>query len=177
MQALVVYESMFGSTRDVARAVGDGMVPFMDVDLVEVGTATSRADTDLLVVGAPTHAFGLSRPTTRDDAARQAPHEIVSTGDGVREWLERLEPTAAGLAAAAFDTRVSSPRVPGSAARAVHRRMRRLGFDLVAPPESFWVDGTRGPLLPEEVARARAWGAQLARVVTQRSPRTRGMPV
>ncbi|WP_298460788.1 flavodoxin family protein [uncultured Cellulomonas sp.] len=177
MQALVVYESMFGTTRDVARAIGNGLFPVMDVDLVEVGTATCLVDTDLLVVGGPTHAFGMSRSSTRQDAARQAAHATVSVDDGVREWLERVLPAVPGLAAAAFDTRVASPRVPGSAAKAIHRRLRRLGFEPVVPAESFWVDGTQGPLASGEAERAREWGAHLADLVAHRAHRTHGMSV
>src|SRR3712207_3815583 len=111
MHALVVYESMFGNTRDVARAVAEGVAPLMDVALLEVDDAPHRigADVGLVVVGAPTHAFSLSRPGTRQDAGRQAGGPTVSSGIGVREWLDGLEPVPAGLRAATFDTRVSRP--------------------------------------------------------------------
>ena len=71
MRALLVYESMFGSTSEVARAVREGLTAEgVDVALHEVRSAPAAADADfdLLVVGAPTHAFSLSRPTTRRDA-------------------------------------------------------------------------------------------------------------
>ena len=93
MRALVVYESMFGNTRLVAEAVADGLSSVLDVDVVEVAAApTSFDDVELLVVGGPTHAFGMTRQRTRDDARRQAEqsgHEVVSMGIGMREWLER----------------------------------------------------------------------------------------
>lgn len=165
MQALVVYESMFGNTQEVARAVADGLSTRMDVELAEVGEAEWRAGVTLLVVGGPTHAFGMTRPGTRADAARQLGSPVVSERTGIREWLETLPPLPAGTRAAAFDTRVGHPRVPGSAARAMHKRLRRSGLDLVAPSETFWVEGTRGPLLPDETARAKTWGASLAQSV------------
>ena len=61
MGALVVYESMFGSTRAVAQAVADGITSIMPVEVVEVASAPdpSTLAVDVLVVGAPTHAFGL----------------------------------------------------------------------------------------------------------------------
>lgn len=61
---------MFGNTRAVAEAVAQGLGSAMTVELVEVSAAPLESqDVDLLVVGGPTHAFGMSRPTTRSDAA------------------------------------------------------------------------------------------------------------
>lgn len=166
MRALVVFESMFGNTRDVAHAVADGLSTGAQVDVMEVGTAPAQLDPDvaLLVVGGPTQAFGMSRAGTRADAQKQSPQPVVSPGIGVREWLERLAAAPSGIAAATFDTRISSPRVPGSAARGAHKRLRHLGFVMVAPPEDFFVKGTGGPLEPGEIERAQAWGAELGRL-------------
>jgi hypothetical protein len=173
MHALVVYESMFGNTREVAQAVRDGIAPRMSVDLSEVGVAPPEigSGVDLLVVGAPTHAFSLSRPRTRQDAARQAgDRPVLSSGIGVREWLEQLPPLPEGLRHATFDTRVARPRLPGVAARAASRRLRRLGGTEAARPESFWVDGTTGPLLDDQRASAREWGSRVARAAQVRPP-------
>ncbi len=165
MRALVVYESMFGNTREIAAAIADGLRTTAEVDVVEVGAAPLRppADVDLLVVGGPTHAFGMSRPTTRQDAGKQAGEQpLVSRGIGIREWLEALDRPARTVRAAAFDTRVRPPRLPGSAARAADRRLRHAGLLIVSPPESFWVAGTPGPLRDGETDRARTWAAGLA---------------
>ena len=164
MRALVVYESMFGCTRTVAGAIAEGLAGDADeVHLVEVGQAPGDlTGVDLLVLGGPTHAFGMSRPNTRADAARQSgPRPLVSHGIGIREWLERLPRPAMTVRAATFDTRVRPPRLPGSAAHAADRRLRSHGLLMVAAPESFWVTGTRGPLRDGEVERARSWGAGL----------------
>jgi flavodoxin len=167
MRALVVYESMFGNTRLVAQAVADGLSSGLDVDLVEVAAAPTSFDgVELVVVGGPTHALGMTRQRTRDDARRQGEqsgHEVVSKGIGMREWLDEVR--SAGTAAAAFDTRVGKPRIPGSAARGAAKRLRSRGFRSVARPESFWVSGTFGPLAEGEVERARRWGEQLASAV------------
>jgi hypothetical protein len=173
MQALVVYESMFGNTREIALAVGDVLRSRMDVDVAEVGDATLTPKVDLLVMGAPTHAFGMSRPATRRDATQQAGGHVMSDRIGVREWIEQLSRPQPGVGAAVFDTRIGSPHVPGSAARGMHKRLHRLGFDLVAPPESFWVSGTQGPLMTDETARARLWAADLSGVVSGRHDPTR----
>jgi Flavodoxin len=159
MRALVVFESMFGNTKMIAEAIAEGLAERMRVEALEVGVAPTRLDDDidLLVVGGPTHAFGLSRPQTRQDAARQATQGLVSRRLGLREWLTSLQ-APAGVAVAAFDTRIAKPRLPGSAARAAEKRLRRLGFRVVAPAESFYVDATSGPLQAGEQARARRWG-------------------
>ena len=166
MRALVVYESMFGNTETIARAVADGLGERYDVTTVEVGSAPERlpADVALLVAGGPTHAMGLTRPGTREQAAEQLAKEpgragLVSRGRGLREWLAELEPVAS-LPAATFDTHVDN-RFPGSASRAARRRLRSLGYD-VRRAESFHVSGTTGPLTDGEPARARAWAADLA---------------
>lgn len=162
MRALVVFESMFGNTEKVAAAIGEGLAPAMQVDVVEVGNAPVAigAETTLLVLGGPTHAFGMSRPQTRQDAERQAGGEVVSKS-GIREWLEAVTPSAA-VPAVAFDTRVNQRWVPGSAARAAQRRLRGKGFAVADTPRTFYVQGTPGPLLEGELSRAREWGGELA---------------
>ena len=161
MRALVVYESMFGNTQVIANAIADGLSAHLQADALEVGVApTSIGDDVGLLVGGPTHAFGMSREGTRQDAAKQAIQGLVSTGIGVREWLARLQGVP-GVAAATFDTRIAKPRLPGSAARGAEKRLRRLGVRVIAPAASFYVDGTKGPLLEGEQERARRWGEQL----------------
>jgi Flavodoxin len=163
--ALVVYESILGNTQAVARAVAEGLGRTRPVTVTEVSRApeTLPPDVGLLVVGGPTHAFGLSRPETRRDAAAEATDPVVSQGRGLREWLDALEPSGAGVRTAAFDTRVLKPRVPGSAAKKARKRLRSKGFADLVDPESFYVHGKAGPLAEGELDRARAWGADLAR--------------
>jgi hypothetical protein len=163
-RVLVVYESMFGNTKDIAMAVADGLADAGIVDLVEVGSApvVLPDDVDVLVVGAPTHAFGLSRPATRKSAADQATGEVVSTGIGLREWLEELRPVGSTAVVSAFDTRVKVALMPGSAARRALGRLRRLGFPMLLRSESFYVEGTPGPLKDGELDRAKRWGEKLA---------------
>ena len=88
MRALVVVESVFGNTRRIAEAISSGLSAQIDVRLVDVAEApTELAGVDLVVVGGPTHAFGLSRAGTRQSAAQQAEDGLVSSGIGLREWL------------------------------------------------------------------------------------------
>lgn len=161
MTTLVVHESMFGNTRTVARAIAEDLPG--PVVLADVADAPSPlpGHVNLLVVGGPTHAFSMSRSSTRHDAVAQgATPEDES--QGIREWLAGLPPTP-HMAVATFDTRVAKARrLPGSAARSASKVVakRRLGH--VIGEESFYVDGVDGPLLDGEVERAHAWAQALA---------------
>lgn len=165
--ALVVYESMFGNTEMVAGAIADGLAEHVRVRLVEVGEAPAVLpdDVELLVVGAPTHAFRMSTAQSRQAAAQQLQGgEILSMRIGVREWLAALPAARRGVAAAAFDTVVERPRWIrwfGAAGRGVEKRLRRLGFGSTAPAEHFLVSGTKGPLAAGEQERAHEWGARI----------------
>lgn len=167
MRALVVVESVFGNTRRIAEAVADGLAERMEVRTVDVGEApdTVGPDVDLLVVGGPTHAFGMTRESTRRSAVEQH-GAAAAAATGLREWLEGV--TVRPGAAAAFDTRADRPRLPGSAAAGAARRLRSLGREVVVRPESFRVAGTQGPLLDGEVARARSWAVALSARAAQR---------
>ena len=167
---LVVFESMFGTTEAIARAVGAGLAAKLETQVYEVGVAPRVLDesTELLIVGGPTHAFGMSRVGTRETAARQAGNRLVSEGIGVREWLDAFQFPRWGVAGAAFDTRIDRPRFPGAAANAIARRLRRAGVSPVVSAESFYVSGTDGPLLEGELERARQWGESLASTLVRR---------
>jgi hypothetical protein len=172
MRALVIFESAFGNTQRVAQAIADGLSAHMLVDITEVGVAPDDLghQLDLLVVGGPTQGFSMSRPGTRESAAKQASRGRVS-GTGLREWLARGQGVNP-CAAAAFDTRFKKPRwLTGSAARAAEKRLREIGYRIAAPAESFFVAGTTGPLVDGELDRARRWGNRLGSTVTTSTPR------
>lgn len=165
--ALVVVESMFGNTRSVADAVAAGLSESVPTTVVDVAAAPDSVAADLLVVGGPTHAFGMSRPGTRATAATQGAGDARSA-TGIREWTGQLDhQQRAGVAA--FDTRIRRRGVPGSAARLALRRLRRLGLEPIDVPQSFWVSGTDGPLLEGELERARDWGRRLADRLDERT--------
>jgi hypothetical protein len=166
---------MFGNTEQVARAVAAGLSEHTSADVIRAAVGVVLTDdVELLVVGAPTHAFSMSRPSTRSAAARQgAPAQNVGDA-GLREWMNEL---AAGKTvpamAAAFDTRIRKRGVPGSAAKAAAKRLRLIGVPMLTAPTSFWVEDTPGPLLVAEEERARLWGADLGRLLTEQTPTRR----
>lgn len=176
-KALLVYESMFGSTAQIARAVREGLeAEGFATELVEVGDAppASEAEFDLLVIGAPTHAFSLSRPSTRQDAVRQgAPPEAAGTC--VREWLDAMGPREESRErpAAAFDTRVTKVRrLPKAASTRASHLLLRHGYRLVSRATPFLVEDVKGPLVDGELDRAVTWG----RVVALAAKRAHGVP-
>lgn len=172
MRVLVVYESMFGNTRDVALAIAEGLATRVTVDTLEIGAApgTLPADVAMVVIGGPTHAHGMTTSSSREDAARRADGRQVSRGVGMREWLDGLRPAGAPIPAAVFDTRIKGPGLLwGSAAKAAAKVTDHAGLRLVRPPESFLVGGPTGPMFDRledgELERARAWGAELGSLV------------
>jgi flavodoxin len=170
MRAIVVYESMFGCTHQVAEAIADGLTDSAEVELVSVTEAGSSVvdGVQLLVVGGPTHIHGMSSTRSRAMAAEQAAKpdsglelDSGAEGEGLRDWLHQL-PNVNGLAAAAFDTRIGTvaPLLSGRASKTIARRLRHRGAQLVAPAESFLVNEDNA-LVDGELTRARDWGKSL----------------
>lgn len=165
MKVLVVYESMYGNTAAIARAIGEGFASGdVDVSVVSVDQATEADATgcDMLVVGGPTHAHGMTRTATRTTAIQDTKnsYEEPTTGEGLRGWLDRL-PKGGGRLGASFDTRIDAPAAfTGSASKGIAHRLESRGFT-VADRASFLV--TKGNELVEgERESATAWGATLA---------------
>jgi len=116
MKAVIIYESMYGNTRTIAYAIGEGLRATADVSVVSVSQASQDVlhEADLVIAGGPTHVHGMSRPATRRSAIDAAGKSgscltLDPTADqpGLREWLADLGPCH-GLAVA-FDTRMSGP--------------------------------------------------------------------
>jgi Flavodoxin len=169
MRAVVVYESMYGNTHLIADAIGTGLAPTFDVSVIPVAQASPATveDADLVVVGGPTHAHGVSRSSTRKAAVEAANKpasplkvEPGAQGPGLRDWLASLGGRTGR--AAAFDTRIHAPAaLTGRASKGIARLLRQHGFDVIAEPESFLVT-KQDRLEPEETTRARDWGTRLA---------------
>lgn len=148
---LVVYDSIFGNTERVARAVAEVLeAPVKRASRLD---PADLADLELLVVGSPTRAFN---PTS--DAKSLFGRLPAGALEGVR--------------AAAFDTRLDTERVQsgafnlfsrmfGYAAAKLVKRLRRRGAEIIAEPTWFFVQDSEGPLVAGELERARGWAASL----------------
>jgi hypothetical protein len=167
MSVLFVVESQFGNTRQAADAVAEGLREALGavapVPVVDAADARPDVPEDvrLLVVGGPTHAFSMTREKTRKDAQSQGAAAHDPAASGIREWIGRVQ-ARPGIQVVTFDTRVKVPGLPGSAAKSAMKALRDRGFEHVERGETFWVQGTDGPLKDGERERARAWGAELA---------------
>jgi hypothetical protein len=170
MKAVIVYESMYGNTHLVADAIATGLRGAANdvvvVVPVEDATAELLTDADVVVVGGPTHAHGMSRESTRKaaiDAARKPGSDLAvdpdAEGPGLRDWFDKLE---LATTAAAFDTRMKGPATfTGRASKGIAKRLREHGCTLIVDPASFLVT-KESHLVDDEMTHAREWGTQLA---------------
>lgn len=160
MKAIVVYESHWGNTAAIAKAIAEGIGPNARAVTTTEATPDLIGDASLVVAGAPIMAFGLPsermlESMTKDTKAPVAPDV---SHPSLREWLDALPHGTA--AAASFETKLRWS--PGSATGTIDDRFRRAGFHTIANSEKFVVKGSYGPLREGEVERAREWGASLA---------------
>lgn len=164
MRAFVVFESMYGNTAAIAERIAAGLRNAgIDAEAQPATQATAYAadEMDLLVVGGPTHAHGMSWALTRKVASGDTEFDEAALSPGLRRWFHHL-PRREGRPAAAFDTRFDRPvRSSGSAARGIARRLQRHGYLLALEPESFFVTKD-GELVEGQLERAEAWGRRLA---------------
>jgi hypothetical protein len=180
MRAVVVYESMYGNTHAIAQAIGEGLQQFGDAVVVPVERADAAllSGADLVVVGGPTHAHGMSHAGTRKGAveAAEKPDADVALdadapGPGLREWLDARGPMSTD--AAAFDTRFDmSAAITGRASKGIARKLRHHGAHVIVEPQSFFVT-KQNHLEPDEEQRAREWGTNLGLTRTATSGSSR----
>ncbi len=147
MQTLVVYDSTYGHTEQIAQAIGEAIAgPVLRPGQV---TPAGLQAFDLLILGFPTHG---GWPT----------EEI----QGLLKASLALE----GVDVAAFDTRTDTiwnRILPfGYAAPRITRLLEGHGGNLVAPPEGFVVLGIKGPLRDGELERAAGWAKGIGQART-----------
>jgi hypothetical protein len=162
MRAIVVYESHWGNTAAIARAIAEGIGPEARALSTAEATDSAVADAELIVAGAP--LLGFSLPTESmvkglESEVGKSPMPPDLSHPSMRAWLESLPKGTPGKAAA-FETRIWWS--PGSAAKAILQQMERAGYRSAAKPQKFVVKGRYGPLKDGELEKAKAWGAELA---------------
>ena len=171
MNALIVYESMFGNTRRLAEAMAEALeTSGADVTVSPACDAPADlSDYTLVVVGAPTHAHSLPRPKSRAEAAEWAvdPTKKLSLEEkaratGVREWLEGIM-LVGNPRFAVFSTRVDIPRIfSGDAAAAITEEASA----------AVWLTSTRTPTS----SSVRTTGSSMARTTARASGRADWSP-
>ncbi len=172
MTVVVIYESMYGNTREIAEAIARGASQHVPAVAVNVHDATADlvGSASLLVVGGPTHVHSMSSPKTRAAAAERASKpesgvilETGADGAGLREWFDSL--SSIDVPAAAFDTRLAWPAwLAGRASKRIARLLRRRGARLIRPPQSFLM-GKDDRLIAGQVDGAVRWGEELAKTL------------
>lgn len=160
MKAIVVYESHWGNTAAVARAIAVGLGPDACALSTSEASGAVLAGVELIVAGAPLLGFSLPTESMVRSLATTpgAPMPADVSHPSMRSWLESL-PEGHGCAAT-FETRIWWS--PGSAAKAILQQLAGLGYAALDKPQRFIVDGKYGPLRDGEIERAKGWGADLA---------------
>jgi flavorubredoxin len=160
MHGVVVYESFWGNTAAVARAIADGIGAGASAMTTDEATAEVVAGADLVVIGAPVLGFRLPTDEVRAGLLREtnAPTPPDTTHRSMRAWLEELPTGRARVAA--FETRFRFS--PGGSIGTITHELERAGYRPMAKGRKFFVSGKYGPLKDGELKRARAWGTELA---------------
>jgi flavodoxin I len=155
MKALVVYDSVYGNTEQIARAIGSAITG--EVKVLRAGETKPYEfeSIDLLIIGSPTQG---GKPLK-----------------SVQDLLNSLaESSLKGLNVAAFDTRLTAKWVTifGYAAGRIANNLKKKGGNLVASPAGFFVKGTKGPLKEGELKRAADWAEGIAKSTSQSDNQT-----
>ena len=140
MKVLVVYDSLFGNTEKIARAIGKAITGEVKVLRVSEASSSELESIDLLIVGSPTQG---GRPI-----------------QAITEFLDRIPVNALkNISVTSFDTRHKSilTKPLGYAAGRITDKLKRKGGTLVTSPEGFFVKDLKGPLKEGELERAADW--------------------
>jgi Flavodoxin len=167
MRTVIIYESTYGNTRQVAEELAEVARAHGEAVLVpaEDATRSSLDGAGLVLVGGPTHLHGMSSRSTRRTGAADAAREDHPAGPdlpgvGLRDWF-RAVGQVCGPPAAAFDTRMVGPEVlTGRASLGISRRLRHYGYTEVAAPRSFLVT-KENHLVDGERGRAHDWAVSV----------------
>jgi flavodoxin len=145
MKTLVVYDSMYGFTEKIAKAIGSGITGEVKVVRVNEVSPAEAANWDRVLAGSPTQGGRMLKT--------------------MQEWLDTLpEAAIKGKKAAAFDTRIPAKWVKlfGYAAGKISDSLKKKGANLISEPEGFLVQKTKGPFVEGEEERAKKWGATIS---------------
>ncbi|HSW58876.1 MAG TPA: flavodoxin family protein [Dehalococcoidales bacterium] len=152
MKTLVVYESMYGNTEQIARAIAGGISGEVIIKPTAQVVPTDLVNLDLFIIGSPTQA---GRPLKATLA-----------------FIEKLgEAEIKGLNTGVFDTRMKGnfAKIFGWAATRMAEVLRKKGAKIRLETEGFFVKGIKGPIVEGEIERAAGWGQKIAGAALQHS--------
>jgi flavodoxin len=146
MKTIVVYDSVYGNTEKIAKAIGGAIAD--EVRVIRIGEVNPEElkTIDVLIVGSPIHG---GRPTP-----------------AIQDFIDKIpEPVIKGINVATFDTRYSTRFVGifGYAAGKIADNLKMKGGILISSPEGFIVKGKKGPLKEGEIERAAIWAEGITR--------------
>jgi flavodoxin len=146
VKSLIVYDSTYGNTEKIARAIGAALTGDVKVQKAGEVNIAELASYDLLVIGSPTYG-GRPMPTVADFLGK-IPDDAVK-----------------GKNVAAFDTRIPTKfaKLFGYAADRIAKSLKDKGANLMVPAEGFFVNGKSGPLKDGEEQRAANWAKGLGK--------------
>jgi flavodoxin len=146
MKALIVYDTKFGMTEQVANAIMKGM---KEGGIFEVATKKAEnvdpADfkgADAWIFGSPVHFAG-------------------ATGDSKKALKAAIETGTSGKKGTAFDTRYAGFSSRGAAMKMMED-IEEAGIKKITEPQWFVVGKSKGPLADGEEAKAIAFGKKIA---------------
>ena len=150
MKAVVVYESHWGNTAEVARAIASGLGPDTPVLGTDEAIGSVIADADLIVAGAPVIAFRLETESIRQKIAEDADARRARRTDAsVDAWLARPAPGRKWSCSRVRDANPAGR--PGERRVPIERGLEKAGYRRVAKAHRFFVTGRYGPLRDGEL--------------------------
>ena len=170
MKAVVVYESLWGSTAAAARAIAEGIGGGTPALSTAEATPAAIAEADLIVVGSPVLGFGAPSDKMLEGIRANpgnGPKPPDLSQPPMATWLASVPP-GAGRGATAFETRVRGPF--GHATKAIMQALEGAGYRPLGHPKGFIVKGRYGPLRDGELEKATEWGVELARSTVRVTP-------
>jgi len=147
MKTLVIFDSQYGNTEKIARAIAGAIKGEVKVQRSSEVNIADLKTYDIIVAGAPTYG------------GRPMPPMV--------EFFKKIPDSGlTGKKVAAFDTRIATAivKIFGFAAPKIETAMKAKGGNPIVPAEGFFVIGGKNAILKEgELERAAAWGKTLAK--------------
>lgn len=141
MKTIVIYDSVFGNTKQIAESIASHLGENTKIQSIDQLSVEDWQDSELLIIGSPINGW---RPTEK-----------------IKKWLSSLSnQSLMGKKVASFDTRVKL-FIHGDAANQISKELQKAGAKTIVDPQAFFVAGSKGPLLPGEIDKAKLWAQSI----------------